>query len=131
MDPVTLATLAVTALSPYLIEAAKGAGGKAGEAAYEGVGKLFRFLKDKLSGSDEQKALRRVEEHPEDADNQAALRVVLKETLQRDQGFCGELEALLKSLPKTAPSQSANVMGNENVVTQAAGSGISINVDRK
>jgi len=131
MDPVTMATLAVTALSPYLIEAAKGAGGKAGEAAYEEVAKLFRFLKEKLSGSNEQKALRRVEEHPEDPDNQAALRVVLKETLQRDQGFCGELEALLKSLPKTAASQLAIIVGNENVVTQAAGSGISINIDRK
>jgi len=40
MDPVTMATAAVTALSPYLIEAAKGAAGKAGEAAYEGVAKL-------------------------------------------------------------------------------------------
>lgn len=128
MDPTAMAVATVTALSPYLIEAVKGAAGKVGEAAYESGAKLFKFLKDKLSGQDEQKALSRLAQEPEDSDNQAALRVVLKESLQRDVALRNELEALLKALPKNAASQSANVVGDSNIVNQAAGKDININV---
>jgi hypothetical protein len=132
MDPGTIAAAAVDALSPYLIEVAKGAAGKVGEAAYAGGAKLFKFLKHKLTGGDEQKALSRVELDPEGVDNQAALRVVLKESLQRDVAFQNELEALLKALSKNITSQSANVVGDSNVVNQAAGKDINITVgDRK
>jgi hypothetical protein len=131
MDPATIATATVVALSPYLIEAAKGAGGKVGEAAYDSVARLFKFLKSKLTGGDE-KALSRLEQEPQDADNQAALRVALKEAVRQDIDFGAELEALLKALPKTAASQSANVVGDNDVVVQAAGKNISTIVgDRK
>lgn len=115
MDPATMAAMTVGALSPYLVEAAKGAAGKVGEAAYEGGARLCKFLKAKLGGGDE-KALTRLELDPEDADNQAALRIVLKESLQQDAAFRNGLEALLKALPKNAASQSANVAGDANVV---------------
>jgi ribonuclease HI len=60
------------------------------------------------------------------------LRVVLKESLKQDTAFRDELEALLKALPKTEASQSANVVGDSNIVNQAAGQGINITVgDRK
>jgi hypothetical protein len=132
VDPATIAAATVTALSPYLIEVAKGAAGKVGEAAYEGGARLFKFLKGKLTSGDEQKALSRIERGPEDADNQAALRVMLKESLQQDSAFRDELEALLKALPKTETSQSVNVLGDSNIVNQAAGQGINIAVgDRK
>jgi len=131
MDPSVMAAAAVAALSPYLVEAAKGAGGKVGEAAYASGVKVLRFLKGKLSGGDAQKALSRLEQEPEDADNQAALRVVLKESLRGDTTFRDELEALLKALPKNAVSQSANVVGDNNVVNEAAGQNIIIAVDRK
>jgi hypothetical protein len=118
MDPGTMAAATVAALSPYLVEAVKGAAGKVGEAAYESGAKLLRFLKGKLSGGDEQKALSRLEQEPEDADNQAALRVVLKESLKGNATFRDDLEALLKALPKNAVSQSATVVGDSNVVNQ-------------
>src|SRR5216684_2599701 len=102
MDPTTMAAATVAALSPYLIVAAKKAAEKVGVATYEGGAKLLEFLKRKLTGGNEQKALSRVELDPEDADNQAALRVVLKESLQQDAAFRDELEALLKALPKNA-----------------------------
>jgi hypothetical protein len=131
MDPITMAGAVVTTLSPYLIEAAKGAGGKIGEAAYESGPKLFKFLKDKLRGQDEQKALSRLAQTPEDQDNQAALRVVLKEALQRDGTLLSELEPLLKAIPQTASTQSMHIVGDDNVSTQAAGQGISISVGER
>jgi len=124
MDPITMAAATVTALSPYLIEAATGAVRKVDEAAYESGARLFKFLKDKLTGKDEQSALSRVELDPEDADNQAALRVALKESLQRDGALRNEFEALLKAIFKNAASQSVNVAGDSNHVNQAAGRGI-------
>jgi len=75
-----MATVTVAAVSPYLVEAAKGAAGKVGEAAYAGSAKLLKFLKSKLRGADE-KALSRVEHEPENADYQAALRVALRDGL--------------------------------------------------
>jgi hypothetical protein len=131
MDPVTMAAATVAALSPYLVEAAKGAATKAGEAAYRGGARLFRFLRGKLQGADEQKALTRLEQEPEDADSQAALRIVLKESLRRDVGFRDELEALLKAIPTTEVSQVADVVGDGDTVIQAAGKDISINVGER
>lgn len=131
MDPIIKAAATVAA-SPYLTEAAKGAANKVGEAAYEGGAKLLAFLKRKLTSENEQKALNRVELEPEDPDSQAALRVVLRESPKQDIPFREELEAFLKRFPKTKASQSANVVGNSNIVNQAAGQGIKITVgDRK
>ena len=131
MDPITKAAATVAALSPYLIEAAKGAGGKAGEATFMGCSKLFKFLKDKLNGQDEQKALSRLAQEPEDLDNQAALRVVLKESLKRDLDLQNELNALLKTIPKAEASQSRSVVGDSNIVNQAADQDIDITVGER
>ncbi len=132
MDAVAIAETAVAALSPYLIELAKGAAGKAGEAAYQGAAKLLDFLKRKLIGAGEQQALSRLELEPGEADNQAALRVALRESLERDAAFLKQLEALLKALPRAGTTQSANVAGSGNVVTQVAGDNIHTTVgDRK
>jgi hypothetical protein len=121
-----MAALTVTAVSPYLAEATKGAAGKVGEAAIEGGAKLFRFLKSKLRGADE-KALSRVEREPGNADYQAALRVALTEWAERDPASRDELAALLKALPPTTVAhQSANIVGDGNEVVQAAGTKISI-----
>ncbi|MGA2408789.1 MAG: hypothetical protein ABSG46_00145 [Candidatus Binataceae bacterium] len=127
MDPATIAASTVAALLPYLAAAAKKTAEKAGEAAYEGGAKLLAFLKGKLTGENERKALARVESNPENADRQAALRVELEDLVERDAGFGGELETLLKALPKTEATQSANVLGDNNTVTQAAGQNIHIN----
>ena len=125
MDPATMATLTVAAVSPYLVEVAKGAAGKVGEAAYERSAKLWKFLKSKLRGGDV-KALARIEGEPGNADNQAALRVVLREWVEQDPAFRDELAALLNALPKTAAHQSAVIVGDGNEVVQAAGTNISI-----
>ena len=117
MDPATMATLTVAAVSPYLVEVAKGAAGKVGEAAYEGSAKLWKFLKSKLRGGDE-KALARIEGEPGNADNQAALRVALKEWVEREPTFRDELAALLNALPKPTAGQSASIVGDDNVVVQ-------------
>jgi hypothetical protein len=130
IDPTLLATTAVAALSPYFLEAAKGAAGKAGEDAYAGGKKLFEWLKQKLTG-DAQKALERVEADPGNSDKQAALRVGLSEALEADSGLHTELASLLQSLPQVMGSQQSNQVGDGNTTAQALGKNIHINIGGK
>lgn len=125
IDPETaqLAAAAVTALAPYLKDAASATAGKMGEAAVGGVGKLYGMLKKRLS-PEEEKALDKLAAQPEDADYQAALRVTLKERLAADPELRAELAELLEKLRATgAVSQTATIVGNGNVSTQIVGNG--------
>jgi hypothetical protein len=134
LDAIALAATTVTVLSPYFLEAAKGAAGKAGEEAYAGGKKLVSWLREKLFVNDT-KALDRVAADPSNVDNQAALRVSLSETLAAaDPALVHELNALVdsasQSMPKFAVSQNASQSGNSNVSAQAAGQNNRINIGK-
>jgi hypothetical protein len=129
LDSASLAAAAVTMLSPYLLEAGKGAAGKVGEDTYEGGKKLVSWLRGKLS-SEDTKALERVAADPANADKQAALRVSLSETLAANPALQNELAALLQAMPKFAASQNINQVGDGNVGAQAAGQDIQINIGK-
>jgi hypothetical protein len=129
LDPVQLATTTVMALSPYFLEAAKGAAGKVGEDAYEGGKKLASWVRGKLSTNDT-KALDRVAADPVNADKQAALRVSLSEVLAANPALQNELAVLLQSMPKFAARQDVNQVGDGNVGAQATGQDIHINIGK-
>ena len=133
LDPISLAAAAVTVLSHYFPEAAKGAAGKVGEDAYAGGKKLVSWLREKLFPEDT-KALDRVAADPSNADKQAALRVSLSETLAANPALQNELAALLQavsqSMPKFAASQNISQIGDGNVDAQAAGQNIRINIGK-
>jgi len=129
LDPASLATAAVAMLSPYLLEAAKGAAGKIGEEIYEDGKKLVSWLRGKLPGGDS-KALDRFAADPTNADKQAALRVTLSEALEANQPLQDELATLLKSMPSFAVTQTMNQIGNGNVGVQNTGSGNRINIGK-
>jgi len=128
LDPASLATAAVAALSPYLSEAAKAAAGKIGEDLYEDGKKLLSWLRGKLPAG-ETKALDRVAADPSNPDKQAALRVSLSEMLEANPPLQGELAALLQSLPSVAAAtQTMNQTGDANIGVQNIGSGNTINI---
>lgn len=123
IDPETaqLAAAAVTALSPYLTEAAKAGAKKVGEAAVGGVGKLYGMLKKRLS-PEESKDLEDLAAEPEDAANRGALEKTLRNRLAADPELRAELAELLKELQASgAVSQTATIVGDGNVSTQIAG----------
>jgi hypothetical protein len=128
-DPITLATAAVAFLSPYLADAAKGAAGKLGEATVEGGKKLLSWLREKLSPEDG-KDLDRLAADPANSDRQATLRVSLAEALAANPGLQPELDALLRTLPTFAATQSMNQVGDGNTGAQASGQNININIGR-
>jgi hypothetical protein len=119
-DPNQLANLAVLALSPYLIEAAKGAAGKAGEEAYESSKKLLSTLRNKLFKRDT-KVLARLEADPTNPENLAEVRISLANILKNEPSFQEELEALLQATHALDGSQKLFQSGNGNIGVQTAG----------
>lgn len=119
-DPYQLANLAVLALSPYLIEAAKGVAGKAGEEAYEGSKKLLSALRDTIFKSDK-KALARLEADPTNPENLTEVRISLANILRNEPSLQEELEALLQSMHALDGSQNLFQSGNGNIGVQTAG----------
>src|SRR5262245_47602941 len=120
-DPITLATAAVAALSPYFVAGAKKFAEKAGEEAFEGSRKLLTWLRGNLSkekDGDLEKALNRLEADPGSADKAAALRVSLTEFLTANPGLQSQLKSLLPSPGQVAASQIASTIGDNNTTIQ-------------
>ena len=123
MDPVTLATTAVTFLSPYLV--------KAGEKAFETVGEksvdsLWQTIKAKFTGKPAaEEAVKDLVALPADGDNQAAFRKELRKVLEAEPAFAVELERLLSNAQSEVGDTIVNT-GSGAVATKggvAAGEG--------
>lgn len=124
MDPTTIASTAVAALAPYLIE-----GGN--EASRTVVRDLYSWLKSKLTGNDAD-ALIDLENAPSVEDNQADLRKRLAKAIIADPDFGEQLEKLLGALPgkEITNNQTINqIDGSGNIAVQVNednGSGVKI-----
>jgi len=111
MDPVTLATAAVSAALPYLVklgkEAAKGAAGAAGKSVWE-------WMTGKLTSESGKEAVRDLEAKPDDPINRSALEAALSKYLRSDKDAADQLTSLLKQ-------SGAFSVGGDNIVTANTG----------
>jgi hypothetical protein len=122
MEPVSLATAAVAALSVYLAKVGDGAAKKIGEEAAEAGGKLLGWMRAKLRGR-AQEALDDLVVHPDREDNQADLRKQLTKALETDPALAAELQAMLPAAATMADSMVQNVGGAGPKAAQVKGSG--------
>jgi glycerate-2-kinase len=125
LDPASLAAAAIAAAIPYIValgkEAAKGAAGAAGKSVWE-------WVQGKLTSAAGKEAVNDLENAPDDADNRKAAEAALSKLLKADPGALAELAQLLDKAGITSTVLTANVVGDENIVGQVAGSGtVSIN----
>jgi hypothetical protein len=124
MDPVTIASAAVAALSPYLAKAGEKIADAAGEAAWKTVGNLYDSLKHKVAGKPAaQGALEDLVKDPTDADTQAALRKELKKLLAEDGDMLRELSAMLDQTKASGVSFNNHIAGNVGSITQIGNAG--------
>jgi hypothetical protein len=119
MEPLSLASAAVAALSVYLAKVGDGAAKKIGE---EAGGKLLGWMRTKLTGRAKE-ALSDLVAHPDSEDNQADLRKQLTKALETDPALAAELQAMLPAAATMADSMVQNVGGAGPKAAQVKGSG--------
>jgi len=126
MDPLTLATTAVTVLSPYLTKAGEKAVEEVGKKLPDQIGHMWRAITAKFAGKPAaEEAAKDLVATPDDRDNQAAFRKELRKVLETDTTFAVEFEHLLSSAQREAGDTIYNT-GSGAVATRgstAAGAG--------
>jgi hypothetical protein len=126
MDPQTIATTAVTVLSPYLAKAGEKAVEEVGKKLPDQIGHVWRAIMAKFTGKPAaEEAVKDLVATPDDTDNQAAFRKELRKVLETDTAFAAEMERLLSSARSEAGDTILNT-GPGAVATRggtAAGTG--------
>ena len=126
MDPATLATAAIAAALPYVValgkDAAKGAAGAAGKSVWE-------WVTGRLTSPAGKEAVKDLEKAPDDADNRKAAEAALSKLLKANPGALSELAQLLEKAGVTSTVQTANVVGDGNIVGQVSGSGNTVSIN--
>jgi hypothetical protein len=123
-----LANQAIEVVKPAIVAA----GGKAAEAAIakagEAAGKVYVWLKSKLTRPAAAAALKEATEHPQENQNWEELGMLLA-SLLKDKQLREELIALLGE-PAAGPrtTQKATNIGNGNIVQQISGKGNSATI---
>ena len=98
MDPTTLATTAVTVLSPYLVKAGEKAAEKVGEKLPGGIGTLWNTVMARLKGKPAaEDAVQDLVVKPDDPLHQSAFANQLRKVLETEPAFAAEVERLLSS----------------------------------
>jgi len=97
MDPLTLATMVVGVLAPYVAKASEELAKQAGGAAWDQLNTIYDAIKHKLVGdSYAEQTLQRLESEPGSKSRQAALEGVLEEKIKADPAFAVTLQTLLE-----------------------------------
>ncbi len=97
MDPATLASSVLAALTPYLVKGAKQVLETAGEVAHKKLSDLLATLKAKFSGDKEaEEDLEKFEEKPERY--RPVIEDILKEKLGEDEDFAAAVAGLVDAI---------------------------------
>jgi hypothetical protein len=122
MDPVTLATGAISLLVPHLAKTGKVVVDKVGQEVWDKVSnkveKLYETIKNKFIGNDYAiQTLKRLEEKPEEKDRQSAMHSVLKEVLVEDAQFQKMLSQILAEAKQAGGNSVIQIYGSGTAAT--------------
>jgi hypothetical protein len=110
-----IATIAITALTPYFIKGAEAFAQKVGGNTAEKVGELYQAIKKKFRGDSKAEAiLTLVEENPNSNGLQSSLKEVIDEKMKEDSQFAEDLRQLTKEMQLTY-SLDTITRGNQNI----------------
>jgi hypothetical protein len=127
MDPSTLATTATAVALPYLADLGK----EVAKSAAGGVGKtVWEWVKSKLTSPAGKEAVEDLEKNSEEGDNRRAVEAALSKFLKSDANALADLAKLLEQAGLIAAAQTANVVGDDNIIGQASGSGITFSINK-
>jgi hypothetical protein len=113
MDPVILATTAVSVLSPYLVKVGEQAAEEVGKKLPEAAGKLWHAITSRLKGKEaSEEAVNDLIAKPHDPLSQSSFANQLRKALEADPTFGAELAHLLAS---------AQAAGGDTIVNTGSG----------
>jgi hypothetical protein len=113
MDPATLATTAVTVLSPYLVKAGEKAAEKVGEKLPGGISTLWNTVMARVKGKPAaEEAVKDLVVKPDDPLHQSAFANQLRKVLETEPGLAAEVERLLSS---------AQPQGGDTIINTGSG----------
>lgn len=122
MDPISLGAIAVAALRPYLATMGEKAIEKLGEDVPEGIGKLYHWLRAKLS-PDGNESLHDLIAAPDDVDTAKLLELQTDRLVKRNPDLAEELRALLSAELRPHVVQTQTVSGDGAKGAQISGTG--------
>ena len=112
MDPVSLATAAISILAPALQQVGTHVAGRLSEQVGDAVRSLYERIKAKLAGDPEEAAvLEAVEAAPEDTHRLAKLQAVLAGVIAKDESFAASLERLVEAATAASPQFNVHDSG--------------------
>jgi hypothetical protein len=119
VEPVALATAALSVIVTFLTEAATAAAkDSVGKAAVAGMKSVYQLVKDKLVGDPKaKKALLAFEDDPGSKKRQAAMLKHIEQRIKDDATFSNQLQKLL---PKAEQYAAQSIRQNINVTGRAS-----------
>jgi hypothetical protein len=125
MDPVTIATAAVSLLVPYLNTAANKAAEVLGEKSVALAHQLFGFLRTKFRDDTSMLgAIEDLSEAPQDSDRQIVVRRLLAKAMQQDAQLTEEISKLVGGAEsRSLNANTATIVGDSSKLAQVSGSG--------
>ncbi len=121
MDPVTMATTAVSVLTPYLVKMGDNAAQEVGKKLPEAVGRVWSAILTKFKGkAAAEEAVKDFVAQPADEDHRAAFRKQLGKALEAEPAFVNELAYLLEE----AKRQGCDTTINTSLGAVATGGGV-------
>ena len=101
MDPITLAGLVMTALSPYIAKVSEEFATKVGDAAFDQAQHLYQTIRARFAKEpDAGKASKQLEEFKQDPDVADTVQMKLVRILQSDPAFAETLKEIVQSGPR-------------------------------
>jgi len=130
MEPISeLANQALQFLKPHMLAVGGKLADQALAKAGPEAGKVYGWLKSKLTRPTAVTALQQATAAPNDEQNWDDLRHQL-ETLLQDESLRKELAALLPTASVSTTNQAINQSGSQNAAAQVAGNRNSVNINR-
>lgn len=133
MDPVTLAAAAIAIIRPLLGRFASAAADKAAGAAADAAGssaqRLFKAIRDRMTGDSYHAAiLQGAEDQPDSEDRVDTLSRTLATVIKTDPAFASAIEDMIGQVSQTVTDSGAVAGRDVNITaTNAAGRDIVIN----
>jgi hypothetical protein len=132
MDPVTIATIAssaIAALSTFLLKGSEKLADKIADDVIESRGKIWETIKNAFQG-DELITLNLLEKYPKSAEIQNEVKIKLEEKMAANNDLAAQLQELLKKLPGSEVKQNTMTVTGDNNISLQDTEGSHINITR-